>query len=313
MADIMYLIYGESFRLINEEINKIIKNEKNIITYDLNVSTLEDVINEANYVSLFLEKKILIVKNALFFTAEKKDSQDTDLLIKYMENKNPNTTIIFTTYEKVDARKKVYKEFQKTNKVICVNNININDLYTKVRDIFFKNKYKVSNEVLTYLVNSCNSNYDLIYNECQKIFLYYQNPTNINLEDVFLITSKTTIDNNFKFVDLVINKDLKNIDKVLEDLYSLKVDPINLLVLLTREYRLMLSTIILRQNSYKDGEISKILSLQDWQLKKIVKNSTNYREEDLKTYLKELANIDYEIKSGKKDRFMELKKFLLMI
>ena len=80
----MYLVYGESYRLIDEEIKKIIKDETNIITIDLNESQLEDVIREATYVSMFQEKKYLIVKNALFFTIAKIKEDYLYILFKYI-------------------------------------------------------------------------------------------------------------------------------------------------------------------------------------------------------------------------------------
>ena len=80
----MYLIYGESYRLIEEEIEKIIKENTNVITMDLNVSSLEDVIREATYVSMFQEKKFLIVRNASFFTSSKTKEEDLDILFKYI-------------------------------------------------------------------------------------------------------------------------------------------------------------------------------------------------------------------------------------
>lgn len=112
----MYLIYGESFRLIEEEIQKIIKNETNSVTIDLMDSNIEDVLTEATYVSMFEESKFIIVKNALLFTSNKEKEEDVQKLLNYMENPVPSTTIIFTTYEKIDNRKKVTKAFEKNIK-----------------------------------------------------------------------------------------------------------------------------------------------------------------------------------------------------
>ncbi len=307
----MYLIYGESYRLLEEEITKIVKSNTNIVTMDLSVSTLEDVIGEATYVSMFQEKKFLIVKNATFFTSAKSKEEDQEILFKYMENPVSLTTIIFTTYDKVDARKKVYKEFAKKYKVISVSNLSLNDLMTKVRDYCFQNKFKIDNETNTYILNACGNHYDLAYNELNKIFLYYKEPQLIKLQDVKEIVSKALVDNNFKFVEAVINKNSKLALKLLDDLYTLKVDPIALLMLLAREYRLMYSVSNLMRNGFHKNDIAKNLSLQEWQIDKILKETSTYYEDDLKTYLKELASVDYKIKSGAGDKFLELKTFLL--
>lgn len=309
----MYLIYGESYRLIEEEINKIIKENTNIITLDLNLSSLEDVIREATYVSMFQEQKFLIVKNAFFFACGKTNEEELEILLKYMENPIALTTIIFTMYEKVDARKKIYKEFAKKYKVISTGTLSNNDLMTKIRDIGFKKKFQMDNETIEYIINACGNNYDLIYSELNKIFLYYKEPQKINLEDVKEIVSKVLADNNFKFVDAVINKNAFLSLKLLEDLYILKVDPIALLLLLTREYRLMLSTMILLESGVRKKDIGRQLGLQDWQVDKIQRESTNYYKDDLTNFLKKLSLIDYRIKSGNGDKYLELKTFLLEV
>ena len=309
----MYLVYGESYRLIEEEINKIIKDETNVITMDLSISSIEDVLREATYVSMFQEQKYLIVRNAHFFTSAKTNEEEIELLLSYFRNPVLLTTIIFTSYEKIDARKKVYKEFAKKYKVISVSATSKDDLMRKARDYCFKNKFKIENNTLEYIMNACQNNYDLIYNELNKIFLYYKEPQLINQKDVEEITSNLLVDNNFKFVEAVVNKNAKLALHLLEDLYTLKVDPIALIMLLVREYRLMLSINVLLESGVRKNEIYQELGLQEWQFNKIQKESVSYYEEDLRSILKKLALLDYKIKSGKGDRFLELKTFLLDI
>ncbi len=309
----MYLIYGESFRLIEEEIAKIIKEETNIISLDMIQLSLEEIIKEATYVSLFHEKKILIVRNANFFSSEKNKEEDLDIFYKYMENPIPFTTILFITFQKIDTRRKVYKEFIKKNKVIILPPLSNSETTAKIKDLFLKKNYKVESEILQFLINACANNYDLIYNECQKIFLYYSKPQQIQEADVKNIVSKSLTDNNFKFVEAVISRNISLALKILEDLILLKVDPIALIMLLAREYRMMICVYTLQHSGYKKTDICKNLKMQDWQVEKIIKETSGYYIENLKKNLKNLAIIDYEIKSGKKDKFLELKLFLLRI
>ncbi len=309
----MYLIYGESFRLIEEEIAKIIKEETNIVTMDLYHVSLHDVLVEAGYDSLFLEKKFLIVKNASFFTSAKTNEEEMESFLNYMEHPNSLTTLIFTTYDKIDSRKKVTKMFGEKNKIVSVGGLKPNDLVSKVRDLFFSKKYKINTETLSYLVSACGNNYDLIYNEANKLFLYYNEPQTISLEDVKEIVSKSIEDNHFRFVEAVIAKDINKAVHLLDDLYVLKVEPITLLMLLAREYRILYSAISLRSMGYPIPNISKHLGLQNWQVEKSLRSSSSYYMNDLSMYLKQLAKLDYEIKSGKIDRFLALKTFLFTI
>lgn len=309
----MYLIYGESFRLIDEEIKKIVGNEKNVITMDLMSVSLNDVLIEATYVSFFEEKKFIVVKNADFFAGGKENEEELAALLKYMENPVDLTTIIFTSYEKIDLRKKITKVFKDKYKIISVSNISLDDLTLKIRENVKKNGYKIDNDVIQFIMNCCQNNYDLIYNELNKIYLYYNEPQEIRLDDVKRIVSRSLMDNNFKFVEAVIDKDMNKAVRILEDLYALKVEPIALIMLLAREYRLMYSVNVLMSEGYRKASISKELGLQDWQVDKLLKSSSKYYNDDLKSYLIQLAEIDFGIKSGNLDKYLGLKTFLLNI
>ena len=98
----IYLITGDSIRLIDEEIKKIIKDNTNVETFDLNVIDLESLLEEASYLSLFEEKRFMIVKNATMFGTEKINEKNNELLLKYLDNPNDNTVLIFT-YNGKDA------------------------------------------------------------------------------------------------------------------------------------------------------------------------------------------------------------------
>lgn len=309
----MYLIYGESFRLIDEEIKKITKDEPNVITMDLMVVTLDDVITEATYVSIFSERKVIIVKNANFFGSGKENESEIEKLQLYMENPIALTTIIFATYEKIDMRKKITKSFKEKYKIISVDNISLDDMVAKIRTYVKKNGYTINTDTIQFIMNSCLNNFDLVYNELNKLFLFYNKPQEILLEDVKQIVSRSFMDNNFKFVEAVIEKNMKKAIKILEDLYSLKVDPIALIMLLAREYRLMYSVIVLMSDGYRKSAVAKELGLQDWQVEKLSKTSARYYKDDLADYIKQLAKIDFEIKSGNSDKYLSLKTFLLNI
>ena len=64
-----YIIKSDSYRLLKNELNKLTKDidKDNIIYYDLSIDSLKDILNNANYVSLFDDKKAIIVYNANIF------------------------------------------------------------------------------------------------------------------------------------------------------------------------------------------------------------------------------------------------------
>jgi DNA polymerase III delta subunit len=73
--DNIYLICGNSYRLLEEELNKIIKDNP-YTSFDLNIDELDNVLEEASYFSLFDDKKYLVVKNANIFGASKRKTKE---------------------------------------------------------------------------------------------------------------------------------------------------------------------------------------------------------------------------------------------
>ena len=103
------LINGESILLCNEKINSIVGDNKNVISFDMNGCSMEDVLLEAGYFSMFEEEKFIIIRNANFFGSGKISEKDSESLLKYLNNPNSLTSLIFICNEKIDSRKKITK------------------------------------------------------------------------------------------------------------------------------------------------------------------------------------------------------------
>lgn len=307
----VYLIETTSRVLLEKQIDKILGSSENKIIYNAELYTIDDILEEASYVSMFGEMKYLIVKNANFFGKNKLKEEEEKKLLTYLENPYPLCTLIFTTYEPTDSRKKITKTIKEKFEYLNIPTLKGLELYNQVVSLLVEKNYLAEKDTINYMINACLGNYDLIYNEINKIDLFYQTPTKIKLENVKNIISKTMVDNNFKFVDAVIERDLKKAIQYLEDLTILKIEPLSLINLLAREYRNMLVIKTLEEERYSKKEIAKELQLQDWQIDKTSKNSMNYHKDDLKDYLVRLEKLDFQIKSGLIDKLVGLKLFLL--
>ena len=112
------LINGESILLCNEKINSIVGDNKNVISFDMNGCSMEDVLLEAGYFSMFEEEKFIIIRNANFFGSGKVNEKDIEALLKYLDNPNPLSSMIFICNEKIDARKKITKKFKEKYEIL---------------------------------------------------------------------------------------------------------------------------------------------------------------------------------------------------
>lgn len=309
----VYVINGESYLLINELINDIVGSNKNITTIDLSVNTLDDVILEAGYFSMFDSEKFLIVKNAPYFSSNKTKDSDIEKLIEFLEKGDNNTTIIFISPEKVDSRKKITKLIKEKHNLMVIPNLKPYEIINKVRNFFNKSGFIIDDEIVKYIVSNCLNNYDLIMMEVEKIILYYNKAKTIKMEEVVNIVAKSLNTNNFLFVDAVVDNDLEKSLELLKDLKTMKVEPTVILSLLARDFRIMENIKLLLASDKREYEIMNELNLLDWQLEKYLKKAFPYKIKELESIILELSKLDLDIKSGKLDKYIALELFILNI
>lgn len=306
----IYLISNESYRLIEEEILKIVK-ENNYEVFNLNKSSMKEVIEEASYFSLSDAPKYLVVTNTDVFSSDKTDDDITNLLLKYMANPNPSTILIFTTTKPLDMRKKITKEMKSSYQVISspkMDKKTLNNFLTKyIKD----REYTVDWETVSYIMNNSYNNIDIMLSEIDKIIMYYNFPCRIKQSDVEKIVGQELDSNNFHFVSAVIDKKLEDALRILNNLKIYKVDSTILVSLLAREYRLMFYVKKLFGKGVSFQDICSDLNLADWQVNKLYNNGLHYSESELQKNLEDLCDIDMNIKKGLWDKDIALYGFLL--
>ena len=307
----IYLISSESRVLMEQEVNKIIASSKNKVVYNADDSKIEDILSEASYVSMFNEMKYLVVKNANFFGSRKLKEDEENMLLSYLREPYPLTTIIFTTYESIDARKKITKQIKENFHYINIVPPKGLELYQKVTDLLIAKKYYAEKDSIQYIINACIGNFDLIASEIEKIDLYYGKSVKIDLKTVKQIVSKTMSENQFKFIDAVIEKNIKKAKQLYNELLILKIEPLALINLLAREYRFLIEIKNMEKKHASKKEIKDTLKVQDWQLEKLQKEASLYHEDDLRDYIIRLEKLDYGLKSGQLDKQLSLDLFLI--
>lgn len=313
----MYLYYGLEQFLIDKEI-EILKKQNNIedidvIKYDLENTKIENVLEDALSISLFGNKKLIIVENAYIFTGtinKKLIEQNIDILKEYINNGSFNNIIVFTIIkEKIDERKNIVKLIKEKG---VVKDFNIsNNINKYVLDMF--KDYKISNNNVNLLINRVGNNLEILNQEIEKIKTYKDSDLNINEDDIKNLTSKN-IDTDF--FNLIENIVIKNKEKALESYFEIikyGEEPIKIIVVLANKFRLIYQALNLYKKGYSSKDISTILGSNYYAIKKCLENSRNYDNKTLLNCILKLANLDIDIKSGKIDKNLGLELFIMTL
>lgn len=303
----IYLLYGTKDYLIKNEIQNISKpfDELNISKLDFTDCGLNTFLDECQTISMFSDKKLVIAENATMFTSG--GTKDIDALEQYLNSPNPSTTVVFAVYaEKLDERKKIVKLVKKIAKIMEFNN---------EKDIrkYIKNElgtYQISEENINLLIDRVGENELLIQNEINKLKLYKGNNIITN-EDIIKITHKNINIDTFKLIDHIVNKKNDEAMEMYSEMINQNEEPIKIIVMLANQFRIMYQVKELVKIGYSEKEIATKLKLHPYRVKLANQNSRKFKSDTLIKYLKKLSDIDYNIKSGKIDKYLALELFIL--
>lgn len=308
----IYVLYGTQDYLIDKKIKELTKNidKLEIDEFDLENNTIKQIIDAASTFSLFSLNKTIIVRNSFVFSSNKKgiDDKDINLLQKYIENPNENTTIIFVvSNEKLDARKKIVTLVKKNGTVLEFNEIkNINSLVNEM-----VKPYKININQINLLINRVGDNLYILENEIEKLKTYKNDDLLITNDDIVNVINKSVNTDIFHLIDSIINK---NMDEALECYYELiKIgeEPIKILILLANQFRLMYQVKELSKKGYRIFDIMDLLDQKQYPIQKAIQKGYNYDSKILLEYLDKLASLDSGIKNGKIDKNTGLELFIL--
>ena len=310
----VYIFFGNIQSIINDEVKKIIKKENidtyNISNFDLNYDKIEDIIDEANTISMFSEKRVIIVDNAFIFCAKKNDiEQNLEMLEEYLKNINENTILIFKlNSEKLDVRRKIVKLAKEKCVIKEFNKISINNLVTsELKD------YKINNDTLSLFINKVGSDYNFVLNELNKIKMYTYDKKEITSDDVMAITTKNIESDIFAFVDYIVLKDKDRAFKKYDELIKMGEEPIKIIALLANQFKLLYFVKELTLMGYSESLIASKLQVHPYRVKLAREKQNAYTSEKFEEILINLAKLDLDIKKGNIDRFIGLEKFLLEV
>ncbi len=301
--DKLYLLEGDNEYLIEKELAKIIPKDTEVIEFDLEESSILDVIETLDTYDMFLKQKIVIAKNPNFYQ-NVDDNFPTNKYIKYLEHPSDNILIIITN--KINNRLKLAKDTLKYFKKIEIKELNpITFIKENIKD------YKMDNLTINYFINRVGNNYHEIYQELSKLKEYKLDDKIITKEDIDNITKKNFDDTIFDLIDAILKKDKVKVFDLYNYFISNGTEVFQILVLLSNQIRLIYNVKVL--NRLSDFEIASILDVKEYPVKLARGKGLNYSKKELLSILYSLAIMDEDIKSGKQIPSISLLSYIMQM
>lgn len=318
MANI-YLIKSTSYRIINDEINKICKDNNNVTYFSLNEVSIYDVIDDASYFGLFDEPRIIVVKDTKYFGGKFNYEDESDALEKLFDNMKEDLTLIFIC-DNINSKKKLTaSSIKKGAIVIDKSKLEDEELDNVIKEYLKNNEITVEKDVINTLKSNCLNNIDLIIQELDKLSLLSNHITlkTVNESGSIYIEYKNNKDeesndkSSFDFSNAVVQKKFDEALRQFEKLLQKGVEVQQIIGLLASSYTTMYMVKRATQDKLTDEEIAKLFNFSNPKRVWAVRNNGKiYTIEQIKEIIILISELDKKIKTGYNPVY-GMKEFLL--
>lgn len=321
----VHLVFGNQ----SSEIKKVIKNiakqnlperdDMNFVRYDGNNVLIQEIIDDANYVPLGYDHKVVAVDNCYFLMKPKprnkiEGDQDYKVLISYLKNPNPDCDLILTVpTSAIDSSLEIIKIIKETGKVTEIKDPDVKEWnqYVKltVNEYIKKNQNcRIDSDAVMELTDRTSGDIPLLRNSLIKLFLYTDH---VRYEDVILMVTRPLEDNAFQIFNFLLNNEKEKAVGLFRDLQVSSVEPVTLISMLGNQFRLLSQVVFLAKKNYTNDEIAMELNIKPIRVQILKRQTYTMSENAIHQTLDDLFNLDLQIKSGLVDRFYAFELFLL--
>ncbi|BCB04892.1 DNA polymerase III subunit delta [Bacillus sp. KH172YL63] len=320
----IYVVYGNESFIINETKQRIVTNaiseeemDFNFSSYDLEETPVEVAMEDAETFPFMGEKRVVILQNPVFLTAEKtkeKVEHNIKRFEQYIQSPAPYTILVITAnYEKLDERKKITKLLKKTAEVVEAKKLNEQELKAWVRERAAGNSVQIDENAVELLLTLAGTNLMMLTQELDKLSLYASDTNHIDVEVVEKLTARSLEQNIFTLVDKVVHRRIDEALRIYYDLLKQNEEPLKVLAILAGQFRLIYGVKELSRRGYGQQKIASTLKVHPFRVKLAAGQAKHFSDKQLGYIIELLSQGDYEIKTGKIKKELMIEMFLFKL
>lgn len=318
----IYVCYGAEKYLLQEFLsfltNRIIPVEYidfAVSKFDLSETSIDMVIEDAETPAFLAPSKLIIAKEASFLTGAKdstKVEHRMERLLEYIQKPVESSILVLVVNaDKLDERKKVVKLLKEKDYIIPFLPMSSEDLTQWVLRQAERLNCEISSAACERLILCAGTHLQSLSSELEKVALFVGQGGSITPEVVEDLVTRSTEQNVFVLIEEIAQLRVQRALSIYYDLLKQREEPIKLLSLIARQFRIILQVKELTQQSYSQQQCASQLSLHPYAVKIAAEQSRRFETARLCRILSELAELDFQMKTGKLDKVLGLELFLL--
>ena len=274
-------------------------DEMNVSSYSGMDITAREVIDQAETLPFFADRRVILLENSVFFS--KKASVESDALAAYIPEIPESAALVFVE-EAPDKRKKLYKAIQKNGFVLNCEDLTPQMLGRWTAGLFKKAGLAIDGPTLNRFLETVGEDMMNIVSESEKLIGYCMGRESVTAEDIAAVCSPQLRDRVFDMIGAVSRRQKDRALSIYMDLIALRTPSQVILTLLQREYSRLLQVKELQEERKSEAEIAAKIGLSPWIVKKNYLPVTRSQDAGrLARALQLCLQADQDYKSGRID------------
>lgn len=316
----LYYFYGEEEYLKNKAVHIVLEGLGEKINRGLNFEVflssstpIATLLDHARTIPFLGGRKIILLKEA-----EKVSAQEQEHLFSYLESPSKKTTLILTS-SAANFRGKAFKPLLKSfakyagyGLVLELNHPYENEVPEWIKYIMTQNFGKsIESSTIFLLQEMIGNNLLDISHEMEKLALFTGEKKEVTKDDVEKVISSFRTESVFELVDHIGNRRLYEALIKLSQLLKSGEQPLKLLTMIARQFRLIRKARTLVNQGIKPAEITNTLKIPEFVWEKLYPQVNKFSEKKLMDCFHQMWEADIALKTRSTPKKIVLERLVM--
>jgi len=295
----LYLFFGQEDFLIDQWIDLVRKAVLQPGDEDFNLDLLYGnetdgaaVVNAAMSFPMMAERRLVVVKD--FHHLKEKS---INLIVAYAQKPSTSSCLVLTS-TKLSGTNAAIKSLRKQCHTLEAKPLYDNHIPPWIKAHVKSRGLEISDQAVNLLQVNAGNSLRRLASEIDKIELLLKDRKNIGIEDIEAIVGTGREFNVFEFADAVAEKNQVKSLRVLNRLLELGESPIGLLVMLVRQYNIIIKAKEMALARAQKDEMSRTLRVNPYFVEKYIRQAGKYTRQQLGDVMQLLLKADQHLKSS---------------
>lgn len=307
----VFYFYGDSY-LIEETVQDIKARalsssfrDMNYHWFDAKEADADDIISIAQTFPVMSQKRLIVINRAGAFTKSQQGA-----LLSYIKNPAPTTCLVFIA-DKIDKRLGFFSELDKANYLFYLKPLSDAELPLWIKKVAEGFGKKIADDAIGAILEAVGDELMDIKQEIDKLALFVGERSNIMIEDVKMAVTNGRVDTVFDLADSIGRKDLRKAIVNLRKLIEQKEEPIKILGMITRHFRIIWRAKALNKKGAAINSIASVVGTFPTYVKVYLNHGKGFDDEGLLKIFQKLHNTDIALKSGRQRPRMVMERLVM--